>query len=664
MLEGLLDILQGLLGWLLLLIFQLLLKIVEIVESFFNIFAGTQKVYYDREPVYLFDLFFSNNAVTKMFWGMAIIAVVMSFGFCIVAVARKVTDISGTTKHTLGQIMSNFIRSIVVILLLNLCIVAAINMTTVIFERINYTMEHSATLGGGGETQYTDEEFATMVRILATMGNYAANPSAESRYNVNACFNAIRGEMTTLYKAGCFNYDFPLVQEGKHTWQSALAQVAKAANLSEDLQLDTYYPSVQEAIILCFDQLKTNPNFKPQESAVRKYTAAGGMNTAQMIFFAASMGAEENEQFRNGTIDDALRRSYLNGEKSIYYYDDVFWDFSLTKINYVMGVIAAICCILFLGKVALLFIVRIFNLLMLYIVSPLFASSMVLDDGNRFQNWTQSFVMQLFSAYGGIVMMRVYMLIIPIIYNENFSFFDPLQTRSMFNMYGQLAIVLAGAWAVSRGSEVLSGALSGNAAAAVNDADSTFGRNISDFMGASRLYSEIGRLRQNRDRKKSQVDANKETNKSNDSDKSQSSATESRNRSATPKDDGQSSSSTDSLNRLRNEYGLDGGANMDPKSKEFESNELSSVSQLRTNMGFDSPAGENDKFDVDSLPSVSKSRTSKTDGTKSTSKTGGTKSTSKTSTTSTSGLPGRTRSNSTADIKTRENLKSKIKNRS
>ena len=159
MLEGLLDILQGLLGWLLLLIFQLLLKIVEIVESFFNIFAGTQKVYYDREPVYLFDLFFSNNAVTKMFWGMAIIAVVMSFGFCIVAVARKVTDISGTTKHTLGQIMSNFIRSIVVILLLNLCIVAAINMTTVIFERINYTMEHSATLGGGGETQYTDEEF-------------------------------------------------------------------------------------------------------------------------------------------------------------------------------------------------------------------------------------------------------------------------------------------------------------------------------------------------------------------------------------------------------------------------------------------------------------------------------------------------------------------------
>ena len=288
MLEGLLSILQGLLGWILLLIFQLLLKIVEIVESFFDIFAGTQEVYYYDEPVYLFDLFFSNNAITKMFWAMVIIAIVMSFGFCIVAVARKVTDVAGTTRHTLGQIMSNFIRSIVVILLLNVCIIAAVNMTTVIFDRINYSMEHATTLGDGAEIEYSDEEFATMVRILATMGNYAANPSAESRYNVNACFNAIRGEMTTLYKAGCFNYDFPLVQEGKHTWQSALAQVAKSANLSKDLQLDTYYPAVQESITLCFEQLKTNPNFKPQETAVRKYDPAGGMDTAHIIFFASS----------------------------------------------------------------------------------------------------------------------------------------------------------------------------------------------------------------------------------------------------------------------------------------------------------------------------------------------------------------------------------------
>ena len=44
MLEGLVASIQGLFGWLLLLIMQLLLKIVDIVESFFNIFAGTQEL--------------------------------------------------------------------------------------------------------------------------------------------------------------------------------------------------------------------------------------------------------------------------------------------------------------------------------------------------------------------------------------------------------------------------------------------------------------------------------------------------------------------------------------------------------------------------------------------------------------------------------------------
>ena len=141
-LDGLLTILQSLFGWLFLLILQLLLKIVDIVESFFNVFAGTTEVYYYGEPEYLFNLFFTSAGITNLFWAMVIIAVILSFGFCIVAVARKVTDISGTTKHTLGQIISNFIRSLVVILLLNICIIAALNVTGVILTEsiIRWTM--------------------------------------------------------------------------------------------------------------------------------------------------------------------------------------------------------------------------------------------------------------------------------------------------------------------------------------------------------------------------------------------------------------------------------------------------------------------------------------------------------------------------------------------
>ena len=57
-LEGLLTILQSLVGWLLLIIFQMLLRIVSFLEKFFDVFAGTAPVYLDGKESYLFDLFF------------------------------------------------------------------------------------------------------------------------------------------------------------------------------------------------------------------------------------------------------------------------------------------------------------------------------------------------------------------------------------------------------------------------------------------------------------------------------------------------------------------------------------------------------------------------------------------------------------------------------
>ena len=618
-LDGLLTILQTLFGWLFLFVMQMLLRIVDILERFFYIFSGAEPVYYQGEPKYLFNLFFANSAISNLFWAMAIIAIVLSFGFCIVAVARKVTDISGTTKHTLGQIMSQFIRSLLVILLLNICIIAAINVTGVIFDRINYSMTHAENMGVQQERRYTEEEFATMTRILATMGNYVANPSAESRYNVNACFNAIRGELSTLLDTGCFDYDFPVVQTGKHTWQSALAQVAKSANLQEDLQLDTYYPNVQEAIILCFKQLKTNSAFKPQETAVRKNDLSENMTTAMMIFLTSSMGAEENKQFQNGTFDDALRRSYINGEKSIFSFDDVLEDFSITKINYVVGLIVALAEILFLGKVILLFIVRMLNLIMLYIVSPLFASSMTLDEGSRFQNWTQSFVMQLVAAYAGVVMMRVYLIILPVVINGDFTFFPPGSSLNAYNIYGELVIILAGAWAVSRASSLISGALTGNASGALQDADSTFGRTISDAVGAGRLHRELERFRNNRDRARSfskgRNDSVKQEKKEAQQEKNNArpASRESRNGGTSDRQTRDDSSINNlAMERMRQNAGLDAGTS-DKAYVDDADRESARLSKMRERMGFSGPAGNSshetpDNFSLDTLPDLGKER--------------------------------------------------------
>ena len=182
-----------------------LLRLVGFVESFFDIFAGTRKVSYKNKDTYLIDVFFKHDNVTNVFWALALIAIALSFGFCVVALARKLTDVAGTNKQTVGQIVSNFFRSLLIILVLNLGVNVAVTLANTLLDRINYAMKNAAVLGNpGGTKEFSNEEYATMTRIYATIANYSVNPSADSRYNVNACFNSIRSDLYSLYVNGFF----------------------------------------------------------------------------------------------------------------------------------------------------------------------------------------------------------------------------------------------------------------------------------------------------------------------------------------------------------------------------------------------------------------------------------------------------------------------------
>lgn len=457
------DLIYKAFCWILYTIMKWLLSLVGFIEKFFNIFAGTEEILYQGRSNYLINLFFAHDAVTNAFWAMALIAIALSFGFCIVSVARKVTDISGTTKQTVGQIVSNFVRSLIIILLLNLATVASINVANVLLDRINYSLINAENLNKGDrEKEFTEGEFAAMARILSTIANYNVNSTQNNRYNVNACFNEVRGEMLSLYETGFFDFDYQMY-DGHHTWQSALALLAKSADLTQDLQLNVYKPEVANAIETICDELTYNPAFKPVEKAYMVLDVnTESIRTDVMIFLVASMGAELNELFKNGSFDDALRLDYLNGNKDYMDLDVVEEDFDITEISYLVAIVSGFIFLNIMLTCIFMFIVRIFNLVMLYIVSPLFVSPMALDDGAKFQNWLQSFVIQLFSGFGSVIVMRIYLMVVPLIVSSDLVFFpDSGEGVLSLNYYARLLMILGGGWAVLRGSGVITGILSG-----------------------------------------------------------------------------------------------------------------------------------------------------------------------------------------------------------
>lgn len=446
---------------------QAVLRLVYYVNEVFEVFAGTEMVTYEGEGTYLINVFFSNTAVTNAFWAMALIGMAVAFAAAIVGVSRSITDMSGTLKSTVSSVMGNFVRCITIIIMMNLVVTVTVYATNIVLERINYALENASVLHlEDGEKTFTNAEYALMAKILSTVANYNANDAADSRYNVNSCFNAIRGDLATLQQNDVFEYGYELDANGQKTWQGALATLAAAAPLTTELQLSTYYPNVADAIAEINQLMDTYVTFYPSEYAV---TSSGDSIGADvLLFFIATGEAANNTEFNSGNFYDSLHIGYITGDKDYMTLSQVRSDFDIWLIDYFVCYIAGIVYIIIMALCIFTAVTRLFNLVVLYIAGPLYVSVMPLDDGSKYNAWLQSFVIQLFSGMGAIFAMRVYLIMLPIMVSNDLVFFD----NKFLNQTAQMFAVLAGAWAVMKGTSLFAGIMSGNPgmAAAANDA--------------------------------------------------------------------------------------------------------------------------------------------------------------------------------------------------
>lgn len=244
--------------------------------------------------------------------------------------------------------------------------------------------------------------------------------------------------------------------------------------------------------------------------------ATGGVNTSMgnILFLTASLNADrktmpERNPFddmdmfktiegRNPRFDDDIRRPYLEGNQLYKNLNRVKKDFYPTEFDYVTGFISSIVILFILTGAVLFFVRRLFELLLLYITAPFFASTIPGDDGILFKKWRELFVAKFFSGFGIIFTMKYYLMMLPLIAGSNLILYSGTVDSYIINNILKIFIIIGGAWAVYRSQHLILQIISPEVAMAARESASVttgllIGTGMKGFhIGKAALMGQIG----------------------------------------------------------------------------------------------------------------------------------------------------------------------------
>ncbi len=183
-------------------------------------------------------------------------------------------------------------------------------------------------------------------------------------------------------------------------------------------------------------------------TSVYRATSNGSVSIGATIFTAV---ADEACDY-SGENKVQIMEYFREGAENYDYYSTGNVDnyFNLKEINYFIGYVAGFAVLFLLIKPMLTFVERIISLVLLFIVAPLSVSSSVLDDGKRFKLWRDQVVNKFLIAYGALIAINVYALLVILI--QDVTFFP---NSSFLNGLARLLFILGGALACRMGTVLI-----------------------------------------------------------------------------------------------------------------------------------------------------------------------------------------------------------------
>ncbi|MEG1752208.1 MAG: hypothetical protein RR247_04075 [Clostridia bacterium] len=176
-------------------------------------------------------------------------------------------------------------------------------------------------------------------------------------------------------------------------------------------------------------------------------------------------------KFITGELD------YNNAEVVSQYYQ-------IRSLDFFVGIIGSLVILVMFVMSAICFIQRIFDIVLLFIISPISVSTIPTDDGQRFKQWKEMVIGKVLGAYGIILAMNLFFIIIPQV--QQIAFFE----NAFKNGIVKILFLIGGAFAVTKANIVvanLTGSHSGGSETRELIANMRTGKNITRAIGTTAM---------------------------------------------------------------------------------------------------------------------------------------------------------------------------------
>lgn len=177
--------------------------------------------------------------------------------------------------------------------------------------------------------------------------------------------------------------------------------------------------------------------------------SAGNTSAADMLFLVSTMG--DDSKIAQPSFDDTQRAPYLTGERKYSDVERVKKDFDYSKFDYFTAILCILGSLLIMVLSLFVVIKRLFEIAILYVISPIFVSTMPLDDGQIFGKWRDRFIGSVFSGFGTVMALEIFLIFVPVICSASLKLSDNANIDIIIRVF----IILGGLYAAYKSTELL-----------------------------------------------------------------------------------------------------------------------------------------------------------------------------------------------------------------